>query len=169
MPKCALPDHLKDKKHNDWIWPLSYIPRSANAKGPRCGKGKPGYLSWPPHLIEGYDVTRWEWSDRLGNHTHGIINDFKNKKINSSIYQSRWDIKDLNTGKTHKNVDLIHADWWPSIIQEYSEYGWLKLDPTFQCGWRTKPWWKKYYWRWGWRPDFDYYYNWGPYAGRNFE
>ena len=28
MSRKALPDHLKDERHLDWPWPLSYIPRS---------------------------------------------------------------------------------------------------------------------------------------------
>ena len=33
--KC-LPEHLRDKRHDDWLWPFSYIPRAWNAF---CGKG----------------------------------------------------------------------------------------------------------------------------------
>lgn len=28
MPKSALPNHLKNRRHDDWLWPFSYIPRA---------------------------------------------------------------------------------------------------------------------------------------------
>lgn len=31
MPASALPKHLRDKKHWDWIWPFSTIPRGWTA------------------------------------------------------------------------------------------------------------------------------------------
>lgn len=162
MPKCALPPHLQDRLHNDWIWPLSRVSRGFNAKGPRCGEGSPGYLPWPPKLVEGFDCTRWEWADLKGNHKEVYIPSFAGKEINASVYGLLWETE---------NGDLIDFKdgWWPSIIQYKSEAGYLKLNPSFQCAWRTKPDWRRYYWRWGWRPDFDLYYNWGPFAGRNFE
>ena len=36
MPRECLPDHLKDERHTDWLWPFSYIPRAWNAF---CGEG----------------------------------------------------------------------------------------------------------------------------------
>ncbi|KKM93685.1 hypothetical protein LCGC14_1205940 [marine sediment metagenome] len=36
MPRHCLPEHLRDKRHNDWLWPFSYIPRAWNAF---CGQG----------------------------------------------------------------------------------------------------------------------------------
>lgn len=49
MPKECLPEHLRDERHTDWPWPLSYIPRAWNAY---CGLGPiwveaPGYQSKP--------------------------------------------------------------------------------------------------------------------------
>ena len=40
----CLPDHLKDKLHNDWPWPLNKIHRSTSAF---CGGGEP---DWPPEI-----------------------------------------------------------------------------------------------------------------------
>ena len=54
MPKSALPDHLKDKLHNDWIWPFSYIPRSWTA-----------YKLFPPITILKYNCTEtYEWNGK---------------------------------------------------------------------------------------------------------
>ncbi len=36
MPRRCLPEHLRDRRHDDWLWPFSYIPRAWNAF---CGKG----------------------------------------------------------------------------------------------------------------------------------
>lgn len=36
MPKECLPEHLKNKRHDDWLWPFKYIPRAWNA---HCGEG----------------------------------------------------------------------------------------------------------------------------------
>ena len=171
MGKCALPEHIKNRKHDDWIFPLSLINRGFNARGPRCPIGSKSHEMWPPKLIEGFDVNRWEWSDLTGkNHTHGIIEPFKDKLITSSIYQVNWNIQDLNTGETHKDVDLIKAGWIPSVIQLYSRKGYLKCDPSFSCKWDMRHKLFRYYWRCGWRADaLDMYYNWGPFLGRNFE
>ena len=32
----CLPEHLRNKRHNDWLWPFSYISRGWNAF---CGEG----------------------------------------------------------------------------------------------------------------------------------
>ena len=161
MPRCALPNHLKDRLHSDWPPGLKWIPRSFNAFGPRCGEGNPGYLLWPPRLVEGYDCTRWEWADLTGNNQQIYIPEFSGKVIGPEVYKVPWayagGMVNLNEG------------WWPSIIQYESEYGYLKLTPSFQCKWRTRPEWRKFYWRTGFRPDFDFFYNWGPFLGRNFE
>jgi len=168
MPKCALPDHLKERKHNDWLWPMSLISRGANAKGPRCVEGMDGYLPWPPKLVEGYNIIRWEWSDLKGNHRQIFIPEFKGKKIDGGIYKHKWEYIEPDLGSQYE-VDLKAEGWWPSIIQTTAPSGWMKLEPKFYCSWNMKHWYSRYYYRWGWRPDFEMYYNWGPYFGRNFE
>ena len=72
---CVLPDkiitrkgkkvNVKDHVHDDWPWPFNKVPRSMTTRGPRCkGKececGGEGYMTWPPKLIRGHNVTRWE-------------------------------------------------------------------------------------------------------------
>jgi len=58
MPKSALPDHLKDKLHNDYVWPLCYIPRAWTSFGYRSS----GLLKWRqfPILIFGKKCIRWK-------------------------------------------------------------------------------------------------------------
>lgn len=46
MPDKCLPEHLQGKRHDDWLWPLSLIPRGWNAF---CGDGP----IW--HEEEGYE------------------------------------------------------------------------------------------------------------------
>lgn len=62
MSNKCLPDSLKGKPHNDWFWPLSYVPRSWTA---RCGWAWPQ----PPLLLIG--KSGWEVSDHhmFGHHT----------------------------------------------------------------------------------------------------
>ena len=45
----CLPDHLKDRLHDDYIWPFCYIPRRWTSF---CWKQ-------PPKLLFGIGVTRW--------------------------------------------------------------------------------------------------------------
>ena len=35
MPRSCLPEHLRNRRHDDWLWPFSYIPRAWNAF---CGR-----------------------------------------------------------------------------------------------------------------------------------
>lgn len=177
--KCALPDHLKEKLHNDWFWIFKKIPRAFSAYGPRCpghgcthcgGKRK---LPWPPRLVEGFDVTRWEFCDEQtavdnSRRKEIYIPDFKNRRIDESIYNQPW--TGINQYGGQMTVWLDKEGWGPSIIPTTSEEGWMKLDPGFQCGWKTTGW-NKFYWRTGFRPDFvDMYYNKSNfYIGRNPE
>ena len=50
MPDSALPENLRGRKHEDWIWPLNKISRGLTA------------FKWrmPPKLIIGYNVKTWE-------------------------------------------------------------------------------------------------------------
>jgi len=67
MSNKCLPLHLKNKRHNDWIYPFSWIPRSWNAF---C-------LFQPPKLIFGYKV--YDWTNKYGqyriedNETHWFL------------------------------------------------------------------------------------------------
>ena len=49
MPRSALPPHLKDKRHNDYLWIFKLIPRAWTS-----------YKLWqPPILVCGYKVLDW--------------------------------------------------------------------------------------------------------------
>ena len=171
---CALPDHLKGVLHNDWPWPLSKLERSINAFGPRCPIESPKYRRWPPYLIKGYGVSRWE-STGATSIIH--IPEFDNKKVNSGIYGLTWDAIELNPANENYMKEIkvkLHGDGEhsPSALQRFSKRGWMKLSP-----WYVAQWWKikdmgkgkeDYYLfhRQGMRPDHqDKYYNWGPMLG----
>jgi len=178
MPRCALPEHLKDKRHTDWVWPLSYIKRSFNAFGPRCEQGTKGFRPWPPTLVEGYGVSRWE----MDGDGHSIIEipSFSERKINEDVYDRVHDAIEKNPGhpgydKWHR-VRLIKGEGYsPSALQKFSKKGWMKLEPWYIAQWRHI---KKveddedlvFFHREGYRPDHqDIYYNWGPMLGLHFE
>ncbi len=172
MPKCALPTHLQDKKHSDWTWPLSLIDRGWNAKGPRCkDHNDGGYLPWPPKLVEGHNVPRWEWANLAGHHREIFVPAFAGKTIGPEVYRMGRIQALERTGDIVQavSIDLQAENWWPSIIQYDMVRGWLRLDPKFYCSWDMGAWWKKYYFRTGWRPDAELYYNNGPFLGRKFE
>jgi len=172
----ALPDHLKKKKHNDWPWPMSYLPRSVNAYGPRAPKDSPRYKPWPPRLVEGKSVTRWESS---GADSIIIIPDLINKKITDKIYGKTYEAIEENGPTPGRKINVL-LEWreleWPFTPKDRAMYspstiqispkGWLKMNPSFFVQWDNKD----YFWRWGYRPDhLDIYYNYGPYAGRETE
>lgn len=172
MPKSALPEHLKDRLHNDWPWPLSYLPRGISAFGPRCGKGNPGYKPWPPKLVAGKSVTRWESS---GAESRIIIPELNDVKIDPSIYGKTFKAVDQNGKELTVTLEWRELTWpfseadrmmySPSTIQ-VSKKGWLKMEPSFFVQWDADD----YFLRYGFRPDhLDEYYNWGPYLGRNTE
>jgi len=50
MPRQALPKHLQNRNHEDWLWPFSYIPRGWSAFK----------FFQPPKLLIGYNVRRWD-------------------------------------------------------------------------------------------------------------
>jgi len=194
MPRCALPDkividpkgnevNLKDARHWDWPWPMCYIKRSLNAFGPRCrGKdcecGGKGFKFWPPILMEGRGVSRWE---AVGP-GHSIIYipalDYKTVK-REDLFGTKFRAIEMNKGlPTHGDVfwvefkenSLIHK-YSPSALQTYSPSGYMELDPPYFSWWK---WWSDKdpnqprgpFFRWGYRPDHeDWYYNWGPFLG----
>lgn len=168
MPKCALPPHLKNKTHSDWPWPMSYFKRSINAFGPRCGEGNKGYKPWPPRLVRGFNVTRWEWSDLEGNSNEIYIPAFQDKFITDEVYNEKQEAIFPNGIK--KFLSLRNG-WFPSIIPTRPEKGWLLTDPWHYAKWDQRPGWKKFYYRVGFRSDFECYYNFTPipYIGRTPE
>lgn len=171
---CALPDHLKNRLHNDWPPLLNKIPRSWNARGPRCKGascecGGAGFMSWPPKLVKGHDIVRWEWSDLSGKHRSILIEAFIGKTIDANVYDREWKAVDVANGQIF-SVDLLKGEWWPSIIPTGSLKGWIELSPWFKASWDFRSRMFRRYFRIGNRPDFEQYYNiYAPYAGRNPE
>lgn len=104
MVKCALPDHLKKRKHEDWIFPFKYLPRSINAFGSRCE----GWLKWRavPKLLVGYNVTRW-----MTVRDQGVVewDDFEHKLIGC------W-------------RQLLKPEFGPSPLQKFS---WFSFQVTW--------------------------------------
>jgi hypothetical protein len=201
MPKCALPSHLREKLHNDWPWPLSKLPRSINAFGPRCAGaacecGGKGYRPWPPRLVRGRGVARWE---NTGASSILEIPDLVSREVKAAdVYGSTFTAIERNPGHPNFNqagsvvlswreaavirVTSAPAGAWnfpgliieenlysPSTIQEFSPAGWMELEPIFKT-WHRDAFGKTPNYRIGYRPDhLDGYYNNGPYAGLNFE
>jgi hypothetical protein len=183
MPKCALPPHLQSKLHNDWPFPLNRLPRAINAKGPRClGSacecGGEGYLPWPPKLVKGYGVARWETT---GATSIVYVPEFRDRLIGPADLKGKRVAIERNDGPQlgqRFEVDLIEAGYSPSSLQLYSDKGWMELDPFYKTWHRVL---KRDAegnpvegrcpnWRVGWRVDhLDMYYNFGPFAGLNFE
>lgn len=54
----SLPEHLSFKLHNDYIFPLNYLPRELNAFGYRSQNKMFGWRQFPILLL-GYGCTRW--------------------------------------------------------------------------------------------------------------
>lgn len=155
MPKCALPSHLKDKLHRDWVWPLNKISRGWNAYGPRCGKGNDGYLAWPPKLEEGKSICRWENSRATSIIEIPALRD--NTAKGSDVYGQSFQAIERNKG--HENfgksflVKLewreveVRGDWdmkpedqtlyFPSSLQKFSFSGWMKLSPKYFSAWKV--------------------------------
>lgn len=184
---CALPDHLKERLHNDWPGPLKELPRSLNARGPRCGQGNPGYLPWPPKLVEGFGVARWETD---GATSIIEIPALANRYVDSSIYGQTFEVIERKPG--HPNfgqkwmqtltwVEGLHeGQYSPSALQKFSIKGWIRLSPDYRSSWkilirREEPGKETgedtvKFSRTGFRPDtLDLYYNFGPMAGLKWE
>lgn len=184
MPKCALPNkyiqdpkgrlvNLRNALHWDWPWPLSYIPRHINAFGPNCPVKSFGYKKWPPILIEGFGVARWEAEN--GN-SWIEIPEFKHAKITYRIYNNYFEAIERNPGHVNfnqkLNVKLTRTGIYsPSALQRFSHHGYMKLSPWYVAQWlRIKKRDNKedlyLFHREGFRPDHvDQYYNWGPMLG----
>lgn len=125
MPSSALPEHLRSELHNDWIWPLCYIPRGWNAFGYRC---KNWFCKWreTPKLIVGYGVARWM--------TNGDEN-----LVETSEFQSRWLwwwqvpdwLKDYGPSPLQKFSNLSFSIVWPFHV----EFHWGKFLFRNGCRW----------------------------------
>lgn len=121
----VLPYHLRNwrgtgrvKLHTDWPWLANKIPRSWNARGPRAKLDSPGYAEWPPKLVEGFDVTRFEnagassilWIPGLARR-HVSAND---------IYGKTHRVTEMNPGHPEfmKDREYTFPAWRPSAVWE---------------------------------------------------
>lgn len=188
MSDLALPIHLRGKLHNDWPFPFNGIPRGWNAKGPREPKDSKDYLPWPPKLVQGKGVARWE-SARADSII--LIPEFVTATIDQSIYGKEYKAIEMNPGRPDfQKEKIVRLDWeeakvWdsngtqnvqpdnysPSALQKFSPKGWMKLEPFYHSEWRVLkkrelPVWpetgddKVLFFRRGNRPDHaDSYYN----------
>jgi hypothetical protein len=163
---CALPPHMRDYKgtgkvqpHQDWIGPLSWIPRSWNAAGPRCGQGRPGYECWPPILLEGVGVARWE-----GPRAESVVFIPELEKAHvrmGDVYGKAWLAQEMQPGRPDylqwKTVTLQMEEvkvkdallggggyittfepagvYSPSALQKFSREGWMRLSPRYYSRW----------------------------------
>jgi hypothetical protein len=165
MGKCALPPHLREKLHNDWPWPFKKVSRGWNAYGPRCPEGSKGYLPWPPRLVEGKGIARWEMCKG------SIIDipDLANITVKGDdIYGNEFMAWERNPGMPNFNkplkvklidpnsvkvtiTDSINPDgtytqvvspniYCPSALQMFSKKGWIKLNPEYHSTWNILKW-----------------------------
>ncbi|KKM92803.1 hypothetical protein LCGC14_1214780 [marine sediment metagenome] len=189
----ALPEHLKNwkgtgkvKLHNDWPPLLNKIPRSFNSFGP-LAEGKPGFRSWPPKLVEGKGITRWE---NAGASSILYIPSLEDKTIDDSFYGTKIRAWETNPGHPNYREEIwILLDYEegrldpymysPSALQRWSPQGFLRMSPHYWSCWFvlkkneipflpttvTKEN-KVLFWRNGFRPDhLCRYYNVGPMLG----
>lgn len=191
---CALPNHLSNWKgtgkvrlHDDWPPLLRKLPRSVNSKGPRCPKTGEGYAPWPPRLIRGKGITRWE---NAGATSILYIPTLEDKVIDHQFYGTKIRAWETNRGHANFKKEIwVHITWEedslkpdmysPSALQRWSPSGYLIMEPRYRAYWKvikknedpfkdtnvTKEN-KVFFYRDQWRPDhLDIYYNWGPMAG----
>lgn len=167
MSDLALPPHLRGRKHNDWPWPFKNVSRGWNAKGPRC-RSNPAtstsdpasYLAWPPWIVEGYGVSRWESAGGESIIHIPALDDFHITK-GSDVYNRQWMAVEMNPGHVDflKVKDIFLPRWKessvydvlrpnglyeqhcepdqysPSALQKFSPKGWMKLEPFYYAQW----------------------------------
>lgn len=165
---CALPDkeiirkgkvvNLREALHDDWLWPFNKIPRAWNARGPRCMKDTLGYLPWPPKLVRGKGIARWE---NAFAQSILFIPSLADKEINESIYGKTVRAYESRDGHPNYGQEiLIKLEWRedipksyidtdgrmkykfdetlysPSALQKYSPSGYMKLNPDYNSQWK---------------------------------
>lgn len=187
MADCALPLHLRGKTHSDWLL-FKWVSRGFNAKGPRCGAGNPGYLSWPPRILGGKGVVRWESNFAK---SRIYIPDLAGVEANDSIYGKRFMGIEEDSGKelqvklewreqTWEEIERGDLIYSPSALQKFSNEGVLRLEQGYYSKWkilkqREFPTMNEgedtvLFFRNGWRPDhLDLYWNKGPAIGLHWE
>ena len=156
---CALPPHLKNRLHNDWPPIVNHIPRSWNARGARCPRDSGGFLSWPPRLLRGKGIARWETT---GANSIIYIKSLENVEVTGDmIYGMSFDAVELNRGNpNYKKIIKVKFPQWrpakvwdelvndryvqridfndyhPSALQKYSRKGYMVLDPYYKAIWK---------------------------------
>ena len=147
-------------------------------------EGSRGYRRWPPRLIKGKGVARWEAKFKKY-HSIILIPSFVDITIGPDVYNKEWDAIEKNHGAPDFNkpikVKLFKGSeegvYSPSALQRFSKKGWMKLDPWYVAQWYLVK--QKgeelgmgpeedyfAFHRQGYRPDHvDSYYNVGPMLG----
>lgn len=160
----VLPPHLRGRLHNDWTGPFKRVPRSWNARGPRVGPDDPGYAPWPPRFVEGFGVAKWETAnDKVEHHSVLFIPDLAKRYVKADeVYGREWMAIERNPGhpefgKTRDVLlvwreavvndsphpweegnyrqNIVPNDHSPSALQEFSDRGWMRLDPKYYSRW----------------------------------
>lgn len=161
MSDRALPPHLRGRLHGDWIWPLNKISRGWNAYGPRVSRSAPDFLPWPPRLVAGKSVCRWETA---GGNSIILIAGLDNVEVTyDDVYGRRWLATEMNPGHPNfmKSEDIFLPHWeeslvWdeepingpakqmikgdfysPSALQKFSKRGWMSLYPFYHTEWNV--------------------------------
>lgn len=152
------------KLHTDWPPLLNMVPRSFNVKGPRVGKGNTGYAPWPPRLVEGENVAKWETTEtNLAPQSVIFISELVGRKVRGEdVYDRDWMAKEMNPAHPQFNqwrsvrlqwseaivTDGKHPDHGlpitrispnhhsPSAIQAYSRQGSMILAPRYSSRWK---------------------------------
>lgn len=167
----ALPPHLRDwrgtgkpKLHDDWPPLLNRIPRSYNAYGPRCALLDPeGFRIWPPRLVEGFGVARWENSESTsilyipalenchvtGKDVYGRMFMATEMNPGNPRFQDSFPIQipewRPNSVRDQHHVSPTGLDFWepivtpndysPSALQKFSKRGFMQLEPYYRSTW----------------------------------
>jgi len=163
---CALPVHLrnwngtgKPKPHTDWPPLLNRIPRSFNAYGPRCPKSSKGYRAWPPKLVEGFGVARWELAQASSIimipalvNVHVKANQVYGKTWRAiemapynkmflkefDVFLTHWQESHVYEMETNPGEIFVSPDQYsPSALQKFSPNGFMRLDPDYHHSWRV--------------------------------
>lgn len=122
MPRKCLPDHLKDKTHEDWfIWPLTKVPRAWWAQ---CGKNWP----MPPKRLLGWSwcvpsgqgpYTEAEWAEELYRYSVKPIPQPGNFILSAIMYRNIIPL--LYFAKRYKNGHFFYIGTRWDDVDNYVE------------------------------------------------
>lgn len=160
MSDLALPPHLRGRLHGDWPWPFKKVSRGWNAVGPRPATDAEDYMAWPPRLVEGKGVARWEREDgsilMIPELVGRVITakdfygkewrcvemnpsapDFLNAKV---VFFPQWaeaHVYDVPIGDGKFKQTVFPEQYSPSALQKFSESGWMRLSPKYKSTWKV--------------------------------